>query len=274
MKGKIPESKYDDIVYKYIEENLNCSQIARDYGVSYKTIRLILIKRGVDIRNNQSDLQQKFKLNQNFFSHIDEEDKAYFLGLMISDGSNFEKNNCVSIEINKKDEEILEKFKLALNSEHPLYYPKGRESVLLSIRNKKMSSDLAKLGCFSNKSLKLDAPSFEVVPEKFYKDFLRGYFDGDGNLNYYFDKRSMSYNPKVTMVSTLSFCQKIKTFLKEKIKINSSIYKRKDYDGQTRSLCISGKHQVKGFLDYIYESHSVSLDRKRENICEWGNYIK
>lgn len=274
MKSKIPESKYDDIVYEYIEENLNCSQIARSYSVSYKTIRSILVKKGVGIRNDQSYLQQKFKLNQNFFSHIDEENKAYFLGLMFSDGSNFEKRNCISIGIHKKDKDILEKFKFVLNSDHPLHYPKGKDYVLLSIRNKKMSSDLAKLGCFSNKSLKLDAPSFEVVPEKLYKDFLRGYFDGDGNLNYYLDKRSMSYSPKITIVSTLVFCQKIKNFLKEKLKINSSIYKKNGYKCQTRSLCISGKYQVKCFLDYIYENHSVSLDRKRLKMSEWDNYIK
>lgn len=43
-----------------------------------------------------------------------------------------------------------------------------------------MCKDISTLGAIKNKSLTLTFPSDDIVPKKFKRDFIRGYFDGDG----------------------------------------------------------------------------------------------
>ena len=49
----------------------------------------------------------------------------------------------------------------------------------LRITSSEMASDLTNLGIYPQKSLTLDLSKVKV-PESFKRDFLRGYFDGDG----------------------------------------------------------------------------------------------
>jgi len=43
---------------------------------------------------------------------------------------------------------------------------------------------LIKLGCVPKKSLILTFPTEEQVPQEFIYDFIRGYIDGDGYIQY------------------------------------------------------------------------------------------
>ena len=47
-----------------------------------------------------------------------------------------------------------------------------------------MFNDLIKQGCIPNKSLVLTFPNKHQVPENLINHFIRGYFDGDGSINY------------------------------------------------------------------------------------------
>ena len=47
-----------------------------------------------------------------------------------------------------------------------------------------MFNDLIKQGCVPNKSLILTFPNKHQVPENLINHFIRGYFDGDGSINY------------------------------------------------------------------------------------------
>lgn len=109
---------------------------------------------------------------------------AYVLGFFAADG-NMVKNRrgaCfISIEITDRD--ILEKIKLALGSNHKISARNGfgrlKESYRLQIGSKEMFNDLLKLGLTPAKSIKIDLPN---VPDLYFAHFVRGYFDGDGNI--------------------------------------------------------------------------------------------
>jgi hypothetical protein len=54
------------------------------------------------------------------------------------------------------------------------------DQVNLTFSSREMCKDVEKLGGIKHKSLILEFPSFDIVPEKYMSHFIRGYFDGDG----------------------------------------------------------------------------------------------
>ena len=109
---------------------------------------------------------------------------AYIVGFFAADGyltSNKRGAQFWSIQIT--DRYILEKIRKYIQSEHKLGVRnslKGYATIYrLQIGSKEMCADLNKLGFVPRKTKNLAVPS---VPDKFFSDFVRGYFDGDGNV--------------------------------------------------------------------------------------------
>jgi len=109
---------------------------------------------------------------------------AYILGFFSADGyltHNKRGANFWSIQIT--DKELLECIRKVVGSEHKISEKigKGNEKTLyrLQIGSKEMCKDLSKLGMFVRKTDSMSVPN---VPAKYFSDFVRGYFDGDGNV--------------------------------------------------------------------------------------------
>jgi len=123
------------------------------------------------------------KVNKDFFKTWTHE-MAYVLGFFAADGY---------ITVNKRgghfwciqicDKELLEQIKKCVGSEHKISIRtrKGNESDIfrLQIGSKEMCNDLRKLGMRERKTKSLSVPS---VPDEYFSDFVRGYFDGDGSV--------------------------------------------------------------------------------------------
>ena len=81
------------------------------------------------------------------------------------------------------DKKLLEEIKKVIKSEHKISIRIGgrNESTLyrLQIGSIEMCDDLRKLGLRERKTKNLVVPN---VPDKYFADFVRGYFDGDGNV--------------------------------------------------------------------------------------------
>ena len=60
----------------------------------------------------------------------------------------------------------------------------GKTISAIHLTSDKMFNDLIKQGCIPNKSLVLTFPNKYQVPENLINHFIRGYFDGDGSINY------------------------------------------------------------------------------------------
>jgi hypothetical protein len=90
------------------------------------------------------------------------------------------------------DEYLILKIKRALGSNHNIYEKPVRlekfnngayvckKSSVLRIGNKEMFQDLVNLGLVPRKSLRLKLPN---IPNRLFRFFLRGYFDGDGCIH-------------------------------------------------------------------------------------------
>ncbi|WP_353620307.1 MULTISPECIES: LAGLIDADG family homing endonuclease [unclassified Geobacillus] len=103
---------------------------------------------------------------------------AYILGFFIADG--FVPNDFQTIGFAQKEKYILEQIRDELGSNQPLYQNKQTGVYMLYLNSKVMKNDLMEIhGITPNKSLDI---KFPYVPEVYLNHFIRGYFDGDGNI--------------------------------------------------------------------------------------------
>ena len=114
--------------------------------------------------------------------------KAYFLGLLFTDGSivlDEQRSPNIAIELIESDLDILQKFKEELNSDGNFYYNKrdNRKNGTYSfnVRSRQMAEDLKKYNIIPNKTYQVNDL---IIPDKYKEDFLRGFIDGDGSIYY------------------------------------------------------------------------------------------
>lgn len=123
-------------------------------------------------------------VNTNFFKKWSPE-MAYVLGFFAADGSMLKNNRGAHfIEFHITDRELLYAIRVALGSNHKIavrdrHNEKWKIGYRLQIGSKEIYSDLKRLGFSQAKSKTLHFPA---VPKKHIRHFVRGYFDGDGNV--------------------------------------------------------------------------------------------
>lgn len=245
----IPNEYHKKIIDDYIN-NENSISLSKKYNVSYSSILNLLRNNNIDIRD-KSHSNRKFNLDETYFEKIDTEDKAYFLGLLYADGC-VSSNNSINITLQESEKGILETFILKLQYENKLKFRKRKfknyqDCYRLSFSNKKMHEDLIKLGCIPRKSLILDLPSFDLVPETLFNHFIRGYFDGDGCIHISKEKE----RPQIVITSTKMFNDKFKKYIDIKLDISSFILER---ENAITALYICSKVKVLKTFIWMYRN--------------------
>lgn len=215
MKNKVfvSEEKKQDICKKYSEENWTIKLLMEKYSLSRFVIGKILQENNIQTKRHTK--RSRLFMREDYFENIDSEDKAYFLGLLFTDGNVFvgkKELNQVSLELTVRDLEILEIFKAKLNTNNKISYrknPNRSETVAVRVFSKKMVEDLAKYGIIPQKTKKTNHLPLELIPDVFKKDFLRGMIDGDGSVFYHGE------NKKNIGLSFCSYSRNICEELKE-----------------------------------------------------------
>ena len=113
---------------------------------------------------------------------------AYVLGFIYADGTLIDDKISRGryLAITSVDEDIILRIKSWLGSQHkigkePPIWSGGKDRFRIRIGNAVLYKALEKIGLYPNKSLTIIMPA---MPEPFFKDFLRGYFDGDGCVHF------------------------------------------------------------------------------------------
>lgn len=207
--------------------------------------------------------KRRLNLNEDYFSTIDTEAKAYFLGLMYADGYNNESTYQVNLVLQEEDKTILEKFKEELEYGGELKYTdktgQNRKSIYrLTLYSKKLSQDLAKAGCIKAKSLVLTYPSGDILPTYLTSHFIRGYFDGDGCITSHKSSRQRP-SKSMSFVGTRGFLLHVQEVLMEECGIKRTKLARHI---STYALHCEGNKQVPRVFEYLYKSSSLYLTRK------------
>lgn len=122
----------------------------------------------------------KYKFDINYFENIDNDDKAYFLGWIASDGHICKNTWSIKIAIKEDDLECLENLKKLICLEIPI--KKTEQMVSLNINSKKMSMDVCKWLKINRGKKSYDIRLPNLNNEELKWSFLRGLFDGDGTV--------------------------------------------------------------------------------------------
>lgn len=262
ITSKIVVSNSDETeIVNLYNNGSTIKEISKIFNFGERRVSNILKKYDVTILKSY-ERPSKYTLDENYFDEINTQDKAYLLGLLYADGTN--RGNCFEISLQERDKDILDKMNNAIGSNRNLSFidyssknPNYQNQYSLHVYNRHMCEQLSLHGMVKRKSLILKFPKW--LNENLYSHFIRGYFDGDGFV-------SKDYkNAKSSIVSTEDFCKAVQNILKEKLCINSYIYLcHNNINTTTRTLQISGRNQIRKFLDYIYYDANLYLKRKYE----------
>jgi len=128
---------------------------------------------------------RRYQFNEKFFEFIDNEEKAYWLGFILADGCiSYDKKRdthyTVTLDLQVRDIEHLEKFKRCLNLHVPIRSNGIANCRQLYVNSKKLAESLVRLGITHRKSFIVKPPR---VRDDLQRHFWRGVFDGDGTIS-------------------------------------------------------------------------------------------
>ena len=232
-------------------------------GLHYNTIKKILQEYSIQLRTpSQSHFQDN--RNENYFSTIDNEDKAYWLGFLAADGC-VHGHYCI-LTLQKKDREQIEKFRDTLGittiqiRDYSQITRTGKKCdySTLSIGCKQLTDDLKKHGVIERKSLILQPPQ---ISDDFIYDWIRGYFDGDGSISYSQKNNRWQCN----CIST----KEILEWMQEKLNIQNTKpfqAKRKESNEKCWTLHWNGRLNCLSTMNLIYKNNTAKIYLTRKHL--------
>jgi len=266
--------EYIQELYKEVQKGKTIRDLAKEIGKGKETVRQWFIKEGFDTSLHKN----KPKFDTNYFSKINSQAKAYYLGLIYADGCIVYKDYNISIFLQQEDAYIIEQFKQELQSTNKTIIRLGEGNIKtkhgISLCSKQMYNDLLNLGLIPNKSQ--DGLHFPKIKNQYYSSFILGFFDGDGSISisqrFYKGNRN-GINRKFKLVCT------DKSFLEEIIKIfcnnNISVGKltcSNNYSADNPritplySLEYWRINDLNNIYNYLYLNYKKSLKRKKEKM--------
>src|SRR3989338_9035455 len=191
---------------------------------------------------------------------------AYVLGFFTADGClTVNPRGSHYIEFVSTDRDVIEKIRRVMGSNRRIGTRVGKNldwkrMYRIQIGSIGMFSDLTRIGFTPNKTKTVKLPD---IPRKYFADYLRGYFDGDGCINYGSYHYHGRKKPKFHML--LRFVCKNEKFLLDLSRTIQSLIGTKGktifFHSGSHSLAYSTNDTIK-ILDYIYRSPTIFLKRK------------
>lgn len=250
----LPYSKYIKELYL---SGVSCLDIGNEFNFNEQSVRKLIKDMGI-LRDTKP--YQKL-LDHNWLDNIDSEDKAYYLGLLTADG--WLDRNSLFIDLQQKDKELLENLRNRIAPFVPLaYYKAGKanvdDKVRLVITSKAWRERCEALEISYRKSLTM--PNMvNNIPIDVRHHFIRGYFDGDGTVGVYFNKRLNKKFSKIQFLGTEDFLKGIHTSMGIPV---GTITQGKDEN--IHRLTYSGKQRLFEIKEYLYKDATIYLSRKKD----------
>lgn len=253
---KTPKSKtlpQEEIVSTYLD-GVPMIKIGDRFDVSEWTIKKILTQNNVEVRG----VGYQSQTDQTLLEKIDSEFKAYYLGLLLADGSVTNQTTAgnyqtISLELHKKDRYILEKLSKEIKGNPQVKDSLSKNTSYFRVNGVELVRSVEKYGLTQNKSKTLNFLT-DLVPEHLYHHFMRGLFDGDGTAN---SKGYIGYNA-ANKDFVLAFRSKV---AKETGARQNGIY-----FGTVFFTTWGAIKDRKAIYNYLYKDATFFLKRKEEKI--------
>lgn len=192
---------------------------------------------------------KKYQINEKFFDLIDDESKAYWLGVMLTGSTS---SKLIRLSFKKTDELHLKKFLTSLSSTHPIKYQKKDNFVqaYVSIGNNHMRNVLIYKGVITNEK------KIYSVSKELEKHYWRGVIDGGGKIDF--------KNKTIGITGNRNICEGFKSFCNKYIKTNANV---KPHDS-TWSFRLHGNIAF-DIANILYKDSKIFLDRKHSEYLLW-----
>lgn len=205
--------------------------------------------------------------NVDFFTVIDREDKAYWIGFIAADGYVHVKGagKTLYIELSSADKEHLLNFADIFDHKIRERSRKQRSGyisnmVFCTICCAPLCDDLIEKGIIPRKSYSVNLKSvMDHVPSDLMNHFVRGYFDGDGSIH--FDKKKSAH---LSFTSNYSFLERLRAEILQYVSVSCpALRKTSGGNGISHSLTWEGNNQAFKLAQWLYQDASIYLKRKR-----------
>ena len=186
---QLSQEVIDKIIYDYTINKYGLIKTGKNNGVGERIVRRVLLENKIHIRSRSeaaivSNIQRRqFNVDDNYFS-TENSNMAYLLGFLASDGTVDKKNNRIKIGLSSIDKEFLVKIKEELKYEGDIFNyitSNGFSVSELTFTSQQIKKDLARYNIVPNKTFTFKFP--KNLNKKYWIDFIRGYFDGDGSVS-------------------------------------------------------------------------------------------
>lgn len=250
----LPISKHIIDLYK---SGVSCVKIGNEFNLNEQAVRRLL--KDMDLLVDTKPYQKL--IDHNWLDTIDNEVKAYYLGLLAADG--WLEKNSLFIDLQQKDQILLETLQQRIVPFIPLAFYKAQkmnvnDKVRLVITSKKWRERCEELSIGYRKSLTMP-DMIDNIPENVRHHFVRGYFDGDGTVGVYLNKKLNKKFSRVQLLGTKEFL----TGIHRAINIPVGTIRLNPKENIHR-LTYSGKQRLFEINDYLYKEATIFLSRKKE----------
>lgn len=178
-KRKLTLKQEYELKDKY-ENGISVCDLMYMYGFkTKKSIYDIVKRRGGKTFNLQESIEAKNPKRKISFKTIDTPFKAYFIGLMLTDGWVTSRN---MIGISMTDKDVVDFICDAFGKESRIIKKPGNRKLQyrFSINSERIVNELKRFGIVERKSLTLQPPKIKKYEVEFIPYLIRGIIDGDG----------------------------------------------------------------------------------------------
>ena len=195
-------------------------------------------------------------VNNNYFSEQNNR-MAYIMGFLAADGNVSKNGNRIQSQLSLKDKEHLEMIQSEIGGCKVYEYESnGYKSCGWHCCSSQIKKDLAVYGIIPHKTGTLSIP--KVLDKQYWKDFIRGYFDGDGTIC----KDGTGFRVTITSANK-QILEDINSYFEENGIKPSNLYK--DHN----NICIRFRSQASiDIYNLLYYNDCLCLKRKKEKYIE------
>lgn len=257
-KWVFTEEQKDLICNLYTNEDKSSSAIAKLFGIPTHNVILNILKdRDVEITH------KTYKFNEHYFDVIDDENKAYIMGLLYADGCNHYDRGVLSLSLQEEDKHILDEINLLLGNKKPLIFENLSKKNInfhnqyrINLFSRHLCNIMNIYGMTPKKSLTLTFPSW--LRKDLYRHFIRGYVDGDGCI--YWNRTTNQSS--VSMVGTEMFLNEVSNILH-----NNGIFVKVHSNHNVKELTTTSRVDTVKLITFLYYNSNLKLNRKYDK-CE------
>lgn len=256
----ITDELKQEIIDFYLESPKTYQDIRDKYHLSLPTIGKIL----KDVPKYPKAKIYNPQLDEHFFETINTEEKAYFLGLIITDGNVFIKDDksnrqaSISITLNLEDEYMLDNFKNILHSNTNIGHD-GRGCGQIAVRSNIMAEDLKKYGIVPCKTLSTYLPD---IDKKYLPHLIRGIFDGDGSIM--FKKHNIKYLHSISFCGSHQLMEDLVDIFQQYLTLKTIPQVYDYHDKHLSDLKLQNYHDIVALGNWMYKDATIYLKRKKD----------